>query len=275
MLINYDKEKINTALKDFVNATGINVQFLKTDLTSLGVVFSQNSYCAEIQKSPKGHTACARSDKLLIDRCRKSLKPEMQLCHAGLADLAVPIVYENELIGYLILGQMKTDKAFEDIKSYLSGIGGDTEKMEAHYSALPVFTYEKIKSIAGVAEMLAKFLLLENMLKPSYNLSIRMAVEYIENHLSEPLNVENISLNGNISKNTLYRGFKREFGMTVSEYITKKRIEAAEKLLRSTDMSIERIASMVGFSTAAYFGANFKKLNGISPLKFRKEIKER
>ena len=275
MLINYDKEKINTALKDFVNATGINVQFLKADLTSLGMVFSQNSYCAEIQKSPKGHTACANSDKLLIVRCAKSLKPEMRLCHAGLADLAVPVIYENELIGYLILGQMKTDKAFEDIQDYLASIGTDTEKLNVHYSSLPVFTEEKIKSIGGVAEMLAKFILLENMLKPSYDLSIRMAVEYIENNLSEPLSVEDISRKGNISKNTLYRGFKKEFGMTVSEYITKKRIEAAERLLINTDMSVEQIAAEVGFSTAAYFGANFKKLKGVSPLRFRKERKDR
>ncbi len=273
MQINYDSEKINAALKDFVSATGINIQFLKGDLTSIGVVFSQNSYCAEIQKNPNGKAACSRSDKRLIEQCTKTLKPEMQICHAGLADLAVPILYDKELIGYLILGQMKTDKAFEEIDGYLKKIGVDTEKMQHHYSALPPFTNEKIESVASVAEMLAKFLLLENMLKPSYNLSILTAVEYIDQNLSSHLSVEQIARKGNISKNTLYRGFKKEFGMTVSGYITGKRIEAAEKLLKNTDMTVEEIADKVGFSTAAYFGSSFKKLKGISPLRFRKEVK--
>ncbi len=270
MQINYDKEKINAALKDFTRATGINVQFLKSDLSSLGIVFSQNSYCAELQKIPLGKRACSLSDKELLERCKNTLVPEMKICHAGLADVAVPILYEDELIGYLILGQMKTDKAFEDVSDYLEKLGCDTEKMKKHYADLAPFDYEKIKSVSAVSEMLAKFLLLENMLNPSYNLSIHRAVEYINANLSTQLSIEQIARNGNVSKNTLYRGFKKEFGMTVSSYITEKRIEAAEKLLKNTDMTVEEIADRVGFSTAAYFGSNFKKLKGISPLKYRK-----
>ena len=109
------------------------------------------------------------------------------------------------------------------------------------------------------------------MLKPSYSLSMQAAIEHINANLSASLSVEEIAKNSNISKNTLYRGFKKEFGMTVRDYITQKRMETAEKLLKNTDLSIEEIADKVGFSTSAYFGSVFKKSKGISPLKFRKE----
>lgn len=271
MQINYDDKKINAALKDFVNATGINIQFLKSDLTSLGIVFSQNSYCAELQKNPLGKKACAASDKELLSRCKKSLKPEMQICHGGLADLAVPILYEQELVGYLILGQMKTGRAFGEIEAYLRKLGAETEQMRTHYDALPAFTADKIQSVARVSEMLAKYLLFENMFKPSYHLGIQNAVEYINANLSSSLSVEQIAKHSNLSKNALYRGFQKEFSMTVGSYITKKRMDAAERLLKNTDLSVEEISDRTGFSTAAYFGYIFKKTKGISPLKFRKE----
>lgn len=270
MRINYDKEKINAALKDFVRATGINIQFIRADLASQGLVSPQNKYCAEIQKTPCGINACAASDSRLLKLCGESRRPEMHICHAGLMDVAVPILYGGEIIGYLILGQMKTDTAFDKIEKYLTGIGADASVMKKHYSTLPVFDPDKMQSVARVAEMLAKFLLFQNMMQPRYNLNIQKAVEYINENLGSPLSVEQITKNGNISKNGLYRGFKKELGMTVSEYISVKRIERAEGLLVNTDMSVEEISSAVGFSSAAYFGANFKKLKGMSPLKFRK-----
>lgn len=274
MQINYDKEKINAALKDFVRATGINVQFVKADFTSLGLVSPQNRYCAEVQKTVCGKNACAVSDKELLGRCKKSLKSEMHLCHAGLMDVAVPILYEKEIIGYLILGQMKGSKRFDETEGYLSAMGMDIKTMREYYSILPTFESEKMQSVANVAEMLAKFLLLENMMKLSFNPDIQNAVEYINENLCAPLSVEQITKNGNISKNALYRGFKKEFGKTVSGYITAKRIEKAENLLTNTNLSVEEIAGRVGFSSSAYFAANFKRLNGISPLKYRKNGKE-
>ena len=83
--------------------------------------------------------------------------------------------------------------------------------------------------------------------------------------------MELIAEKGNVSKNTLYRGFKAAFGTTVSEYINQKRVEKAEKLLLGTDLSVEEISQQTGFSSSAYFAANFKRIKGISPLKFRKE----
>ncbi len=274
MQINYDREKITAALKDFVSATGINIQFLSSNFVSLGRAMQKNNYCSEIQSTVCGKKACSCSDKVLLEKCSTTKRPEMHLCHAGLMDVAVPIIYEGELIAYLILGQMKTEKAFDDIKEYLLSLGLSCDIMKQHYDGLVTFDPERIKSVARVAEMLSKFILLENMLNADYK-DVQKAVEYIDENLGNALSVEIITKNGCLSKNALYRGFKREFNMTVSRYITAKRIEKAENLLISTDMSIEDISSAVGFSTAAYFAANFKALKGVSPLKYRNSLQNK
>ena len=271
MQINYDKRKIETALGHFTKATGINVQFLKSDFSSLGVVYSANGYCECVHSSEKGRNGCIKSDEELLMRCKASRKPETHVCHAGLVDVAVPIILDGDIAGYLILGQMKENKPFGDLEKYLKDLSLDTEMMAERYEALTTFDPLRIESIVSISEMLAKYLLLENSLKPQFGFSVQTAVDYITENLAEPLSVENIARKCGVSKNTLYRSFADETGMTVGEYITQKRVEKAENLLISTDMSVEQIANETGFATAAYFGALFKKLNGISPLKFRKE----
>ena len=130
MAINYNEEKISAALGDFARATGINIQFVRGDFTAFCRAVDPNNYCAAIQATPSGKKACTCSDQAILNRCRETGKTELHICHAGLMDAAVPVEYNNEKIGYLVLGQMKTEKAFDDVKAYLEGLGLNTKSMK-------------------------------------------------------------------------------------------------------------------------------------------------
>ncbi len=275
MQIEYNKSKIERALLQFTKATGINAVFLKSDFSPLATANGNkktvpNNYCESIQSTEKGKCRCHDSDRMLLTKCAKTRNPETHICHAGLVDVAVPIIYNEEIIGYILLGQMKEDKPFVGIKPYLEDLPLGLKTMEKQYEELALFDPERISSIVSVAEMLAKFLLLENLLKPRFDFGIHAAVEYINDNLKSGLTLTEITRRCGLSKNILYRGFLEEFGMTVGKYITNKRIEKAEELLSETELPIEEISLETGFSSAAYFAATFKRYKGISPLKFRK-----
>ena len=118
--------------------------------------------------------------------------------------------------------------------------------------------------------MLVKFILLENMLNPSLEGNIQKAVNYINENLEKELTIKSISKNVNISKSVLYKKFHSFFNCTISEYINIKRIEKSVELLLKTDLSIEDISQKVGFASTSYFSKTFKKIQKISPLKYRK-----
>ena len=63
--------------------------------------------------------------------------------------------------------------------------------------------------------------------------------------------------------------FKKETGMTLHEYVRKKRIEIACELLRGTAEDIEHIGMQVGFASRSYFGKVFKDLVGVTPTEYR------
>ena len=120
MIIDYDISKINTALQDFYNATGINMDLLKADFSYVTFNHRGNEcYCQSIQNTETGKKACFLSDACLLEKCKKSRKPEMHVCHAGLVDIAVPILYEDTIIGYILFGQLKADTDFTSFEKYI------------------------------------------------------------------------------------------------------------------------------------------------------------
>ena len=64
--------------------------------------------------------------------------------------------------------------------------------------------------------------------------------------------------------------FKKQYGITINDYLTSVRITEAKKMLRFTDKTLDEIAYNIGINGAAYFSRLFKKVEGISPSKFRK-----
>ena len=196
----------------------------------------------------------------------------MHICHAGLVNVAIPLLYDDIIIGYIIFGRMKPNTDFDIIRDYIKSLGIDADKAQTLYTDIPLFESNKIQSVSNIAIMLAKYILLKNMIRPDLNESMQKAVDYISENLAKELSVKSISKSINVSKSVLYKNFHTHFNCTVSEYINTKRIEKALELIAKTNMSIEEISQSVGFSTASYFSKIFKKQVGASPLKYKKSL---
>ena len=270
MTLKYDKEKLERAMSDFYLSTGIALKLLDTDLKPIGYTAPIKNYCALIQASERGKSACSRSDTELLEKCRMSRKPEISICHAGLADIAVPVIHANRIIAYIILGQIKTDRDYSEIVKYAAEIGISPDDLKHYYNELVTYDEKRIESVSNLALMLSKYILLENVINPTVNRVLDDAIRYIDENLCSHISIEALTSSINVSKSTLYKCFHDLLGCTVSEYVTGRRIKKAEELLRSTDLSMEEIAERVGFSSAAYFTKNFKRENGTTPLKYKK-----
>lgn len=270
MTLKYDEEKLRQVMLDFYLSTGIAIRLLDADLKPLGYEPTIKNFCALVQSTPSGKRACGRSDADLLAKCKATLMPEISICHAGLADIAVPIIHSNGIIAYVILGQIKTDRPYSEIASYADSMGLPADKLKEYYGELVPYDKERIESVSRLAMILAKHILLENVINPTTSRVMEDATDYIDSHLQTHISIEALTSGINVSKSTLYKCFHEQLGCTVSEYITRRRIKEAEILLRTTDLSVEEISDRVGFSSAAYFTKNFKRENGMTPLKYRK-----
>jgi AraC family transcriptional regulator len=98
---------------------------------------------------------------------------------------------------------------------------------------------------------------------------IENALAYIEKNYSKNILIENIAEMVKVSVFHFSRLFKKSLGFSPYEYLLKYRMNKAKTLLLHTKLPIEEIAVMVGFQDAPTFIRAFKRLEEITPLKYR------
>ena len=104
------------------------------------------------------------------------------------------------------------------------------------------------------------------------NISLKQAarcMEYIYNNLHSELTLKQIAEHLSLSESYVSRLFREEVGMTVHQYVTEKRIEAAKSLLKYSDYPSYDIANYLCFSSHSHFISVFKAKTGMTPLQYR------
>ncbi len=95
--------------------------------------------------------------------------------------------------------------------------------------------------------------------------------DFIETHYPEKLSLSMLAEKSFYSPKYFSKMFKKCYGVTVSDYIQKKRIDEGARLLSQTDETVERISSMVGYSDPVHFFRYFKKYYNMTPSEYKKE----
>ena len=98
---------------------------------------------------------------------------------------------------------------------------------------------------------------------------ITTCIDYIYAHIKERITIEDLAEYTSLSASYLSRLFKKETGVSVSEYVREKKIEKAQHLLRFCDFSLIEIANYLSFSSQSHFIQLFKDFTGITPKKYR------
>ena len=97
------------------------------------------------------------------------------------------------------------------------------------------------------------------------------AIQYIKAHLRENPSLDETAANINISSSYLSKIFVNQLHTPYSTFVLNEKITYAQKLLVETRLSMTEIAAEAGFTSSSYFSDCFKRVAGISPLRFRKE----
>ena len=100
--------------------------------------------------------------------------------------------------------------------------------------------------------------------------AVAKVIEYLRSHYTEKIVFSNLAKEFGLSHTALFSKFKQYTGYTPVTYLTELRIAQAKLMLRGTSLSIEEVALRTGFSDSGRFSQTFKKVTGITPLKYRK-----
>jgi AraC family transcriptional regulator len=101
---------------------------------------------------------------------------------------------------------------------------------------------------------------------------IRRVLEYIEAHLTEELGLVELAAIVELSPHYFGEAFRISAGRSPHRYVMERRVEWARDLLRDEDRPIGDIACAAGFSSQSHFTANFRRVTGVTPGRFRRSL---
>ncbi len=277
MKVIFDKDKLGEILKDFNTITNATISVWDADFNQIMYYPKKmKCLCHAIKTNPNGKQKCFNSD---IDAFMKSSlqeKPYTFTCHAGLVDTAIPVYYEDEVIAYIMFGQIRDKEEslsnVEDVIELCKKYNMNEETVRKYYAELPVLTREQIDASAKFLKMVTIHLHLSQTIKIEKNKLVSDIDSYITENITSPISIDDICDEFNITKNYLYEISHSFFNTTIKDYIIIKRLELAKHYLTTTRIPISEVSTKSGFSDYNYFIRIFKKRIGYTPLVFRKKF---
>lgn len=127
----------------------------------------------------------------------------------------------------------------------------------------------KMTLIKFIQKMWQNGLILENAANGT-NTTEKEMITYIRQNYTREISLQEFGMQFHLSEKYISRYFKEHFHITLSQYINHLRLEHARQLLQESTVPVTEVALQSGYQNVSYFIRCFKKMYGVSPLKYRK-----
>lgn len=200
-IINADSfQVIQDDIAEATNMAIITVDYKGTAVTKHSKC---SEFCKIVRKHPNYRDLCEKCDSRGGLEAVRIQKPYIYVCHAGLVDVATPIIVDGQYLGAVMVGQVliedeDKEKLEQIVNNKYSNMDLISEKdVHEAYKLLPVMTLDKVKSISRMMFHISSYIVKEAMLKISLS---EMNEKFLAINRTEALKVKqgnynNISLN--------------------------------------------------------------------------------
>lgn len=294
MLHKYKKELIQIQ-KELIDGTNMGIVIIDKEGEYVTEKENYSEFCKLFRKNPILNSFCEKCDLKALNKAFVSQKPYIYRCHSGIIDAVVPILYDGELIGAFLIGQIiledEIDFKVDTILNENLGKNVNLKKLKENYKNLQKIKYSKLKSIINLVYYTTFYItdciknkkwihaeINDNILNKRIELSnsqIAPALKYIHENIHENILLKDVATLCNMSISQFSRIFKKETNKTLKEYIILKKIEKAKFLIENSNKSLSEISDKLGLEDSSYFTKVFKKYEGITPKQYRDMFKKR
>ncbi|WP_409345004.1 helix-turn-helix domain-containing protein [Paenibacillus sp. MBLB4367] len=183
--------------------------------------------------------------------------PPMMMYYPHFSEVRHPLEMLNDMF-------REDDRLREEVAGYITRVHDEIEEKNKGYEIAAGIYIRHI--LLALLRGDKKELLQANDAEGA--IILRPILEHVERHLSEKIDMEQVSKLANMSYFYFSKFFKKTMGLTFTEYINRKRIFRAEQLLLTSSLTITEIAETIGIENMAHFYEMFKRFNGCTPKRF-------
>ncbi len=264
---------IQQLLHDLHDVTGLAVHLYDKQQRAIMHYGVQQPLCILVHTNAASIAECHAFDALGFSEAERTGDVFVQDCPFGFYTAVAPIFDAGKLVGFLQLDGAfrKSEEAIANATARaLAYLPNESERIAAKIEVCRHLDGHVLDAIPSLLRATCGYIGAESLF-PFGNVSLGyLTKRYIQHNAQGRLTLSDISAGLHCSKATLTETFRREFGITIVQYINRVRLERASNMLINTDLPVCTIAEECGFSGAEYFSSLFKKARGISPLAYRR-----
>lgn len=101
---------------------------------------------------------------------------------------------------------------------------------------------------------------------------LERARDFMASGIESPLSLREVADEAFLSQFHFHRLFSSRYGETPHEFLTRRRIDLAKRLLAEGELSITEICFAVGYESLGTFSEKFKRLTGLPPMEYRRKL---
>jgi AraC-like DNA-binding protein/ligand-binding sensor protein len=281
----FQSELLTTYQEAFRCATGLPLKLVKPNTLPHEICAdfeNASPFCLKLNLCETACQACVAVNRCLVEEATIN-GPSSCKCFTGMSASAVPVRCGGSLIGMLRTGhvfhKVPEPKDFEKTSATLARQGltkEDTEKLREAYFQTRVVEPERYQSmvmlLATFGDQLSqhaeKLTIASDGDEPE---AVARARKFIEKTLADPLPLPLVARHAGLSESHFCRVFKEATGLTLTDYINRRRIEWAKKELLKPQARVSEIAFHIGYQSLSQFNRSFARFTGNSPTNFRRE----
>jgi len=270
----------------FRKATGVSLKVVPPGEATRRLSFGkeENALCALLTGTLYGCNACLETQQHAQRAAGRRIAPHQINCFAGMTDVAVPVMAGGRHVATLLSGQVfRREPTERDFKMVVSMVGGrlstDWEKKARKaYFETPVVTVERFEAIVQLLDVFSQYLaeyasrqaLAGSNLEPP---AVTNAKQFVQTHVEESISLEQVVRHVNVSRFYFCKLFKKATGMTLTEYVSRVRIEKAKTLLVDPSLRVSEVVYAAGFGSIPRFNSVFKRYVGMPPTEYRAALR--
>ena len=266
----FDRKKRQSLLENLAVLSGMGVSFWhpEQDVCLATTSNVPSAYCARLQTSQAMSAECKKCEQLALRIARRGLKTQYFTCHVGLKECISPVIYNGEVLGFVMIGQVlfteDNETNIDPIREWIEENGFNFNEIRSLYLLLPRIGHEKQQALLKMISALASLVHIEGIVRRIELPLIARIEKYVDEHLNEPISLDDVVEALSVSRSTICHTLRTEKNCTFVKLVNQKRVDVVRKAITS-GKTVAEAAEMAGFSSVSYCSRVFLQVTGSRP----------
>lgn len=244
------------------------------DMLRVGLKQPDSLYCRLVQKELYGEATCLNLDEVKRHEAVQKGKMVCYECHAGLVEAINPIYYEKKLLGFIAIGQFRSQDAPPPVVMRDCGVRDLADEVQAAYLSLPYVPAQQTTDFLGLFTILVDYIVTQGMILFMGDFILQKIISHVDSDPGERLSLADAARMVNRSTSTVSHEFKRRLGKSFKHTLTEIRLRKAEEYMTTHPYATVSDGGLaVGYADSSYFSRLYKRYRRIPPSRFLKRLK--